>query len=126
MTAADLYNGNHIRYTKGTDETHNFIRIDNVDGESCEPKPEKCHCKTMLEKLLKENPQVNRLDGHFASEPFMAGCKCYLGTAADAGFKVVAHRKIKGKFTFDKKNYDRVCQYFEHKKLFGNAKILKE
>ena len=80
-----------------------------------------------MEKLLKENPQVDRIEGHFASEPFMAGCKCYLGTAADAGFKVVERRKmINGKFKFNKKNYAKVCKDFEKKKLYGNVRILKE
>ena len=54
----------------------------------------------MLEKLLKENSHANRIDGNFAVEPFMAGCKCYLGTAADAGFKVMESRKIRGKVKF--------------------------
>ena len=79
-----------------------------------------------MEKLLKENPQSDRIDGHFAADPFMAGCKCFLGPAADAGFNAVESRMIKGKIQkFNKQSVVKVCENFQKKKIFGNAKILK-
>jgi len=125
---ADFCDGNHIQYTKGRDATHHFLRLDNVDAESCEPKPEKCHCITMLAQVLGNNPEATRIDGHFAAEPFMAGCQCFLGTAAIAGFKFLKVGRAKGRIEFNKENYVTTCTAIEKRNLSGdkmNAKIFK-
>lgn len=55
----------------------------------CEPKQEVCRCKSLLGAALKANPSVKAIRGNFDAVPAIAGCKCYLGEAAKAGFKYV-------------------------------------
>jgi len=128
LDGADFCDGNHIQYTKGRDATHHFLRLDNVDAESCEPKPEGCHCITMLAQVLANNREATRIDGHFAAKPFMAGCQCFLGTAAIAGFQFLKLGRANGRIQFTKENFVRTCEALEKRNLSGemsNAKIFK-
>ena len=129
LDEADFCDGNHIQYTTGRDSTHHFLSLDNVEGEKCKPKPELCHCKTLLEKVLErvleENPETNRIDGHFAARPFMAGCRCYLGVAAKVGFKFV-ESVTTGRIDFNEDNYVEVCKRLKKDNFWGVAEILKE
>ena len=121
LKGADFCDGNHIQYTKGNDGTHDFLRIDNVDGESCKPKPKSCHCKTMLAQVLEQNTEAKWIEGHFAAEDFMKGCKCYLGTAADAEFRFVKIGKATRRIPFTKNNYDKTCKVL--KKIAQRAQV---
>ena len=99
-------------------------------GEYCKPKPEACHCKTMLDKLLALNPNIDRIEGRFLPDHFMKGCRCYLGSAARAGFKFVElggmKEQCQGKIEFDEYNYVETCEEYEKKKCQGeNGKITK-
>ena len=132
LDKAQYCDGNHILYTTGRDRTHRFIQLDLVDGESCKPKPEACHCKTLLEKVLKkvleDNPETNRIDGHFAAIPFMAGCRCYLGVSAKQGFNYMESVPT-GRIDFTKDNYGEVCERLEKDNNFSKeieAHIHKE
>ena len=77
--------GNHIQYAIN----ENTFDLQNVYAEYCKPKPKECHCKTMLHHLLSQNPNIVRIEGIFSANPFIAGCRCYLGAAAKNGFKYV-------------------------------------
>ena len=99
-------------------------------GEYCKPKPEACHCKTMLDKLLALNPNIDRIEGRFLPDHFMKGCRCYLGSAARAGFKFVElggmKEQCQGKIEFDEHDYVETCEEFEKKKCAGEkGKITK-
>ena len=126
--------GNHIEYTIGRDTTHHFIRLDNVDGESCKPKPESCRCKKLLERVLEEvleeKPETNRIDGSFGANPFMAGCRCYLGVSAKKGFNYMESVPT-GRIDFTEDNYVEVCERLKKDHFSGEpreieAKIFKE
>ena len=110
-----------------------------VSTTFCQPKPEQCRCSTLLEYLLREKPEINRIDGYFAADPPIIGCKCYLGAAAKQGFKFV---KLKGrsqnlkkkctgihKLTVKgrgrKKGYRNLCKYLNDKQCFGPGEITK-
>jgi len=120
-------NGNHILYEVTKDGNHDVLTLWNVIGDRCEPKPEKCHCKTMLQKVLESNPQVDRIDGYMKADPFIAGCRCYLGVAARAGFKFVedCDPKSKGRIEFTIDEYGKTCEAMQKFKCRTMAKIYK-
>ena len=107
--------GNHILYEITKDGNHHVVTVWNVVGDRCEPKPEKCHCKTLLQKLLELNPQVDRIDGYMKADPFIAGCKCYLGVAARAGFRFVedVEDASAGRMEFTTNDYGQICETLE-------------
>ena len=81
---------------KGTDEKGNYVaytriahtlELDEVWGKYCKPKLEACSCTSLLSRVLHENKDVDKITGYFDAHPMIAGCKCYLGSAAEAGFK---------------------------------------
>ena len=78
----------------------------------------------MLDKVLKLNPEVDRIDGHFIANPFMAGCRCYLRAAAKVGFKYVQTR-LGCEAEFTSENYVDVCNDLLKKKCAGSAKLFK-
>ena len=120
-------NGNHILYDVTKDRNHHVLKLWNVIGDRCEPKPEKCHCKTMLQKVLELNPQVDRIDGYMKADPFIAGCKCYLGVAARAGFRFVedCDPKSEGRIEFTPDDYGKICEDLQKDKCRKMAKIYK-
>ena len=73
----------------------------------------------MLKRLLKRHPEVNRIDGYFNANPFMAGCRCYLGQAADAGFKFIEDVAVGPtlRIPFTKESYVDVCEKLEKSNL---------
>ena len=81
----------------------------------------------MLQKVLELNPQVDRIDGYMKADPFIAGCKCYLGVAARAGFRFVedCDPKSEGRIEFTKNDYGKICEDLENCKRKGMAKIYK-
>ena len=84
------------------------------NAKLCEPKPKKCHCKTMLAEVLKKNPKVNRIEGSFTANPFIAGCRCYLGQAAKKGFRFVEIGADSSRnFKFTEKTYVKICELIE-------------
>ena len=124
------HEGNHIMYLLTKVENIDVLHLGEVLAEYCKPKPEACHCKTMLDKLLALNPNIDRIEGRFLPDHFMKGCRCYLGSAARAGFKFVElggmKEQCKGKIEFDEHNYVETCEEYEKKKCQGeNGKITK-
>ena len=78
--------GNYMQYHI----TGTSMSIESVCMENCgEPRPKKCHCNKMLDKLLARHTFVNEIVGIFSAEKHMAGCRCYLGAAARANFNFV-------------------------------------
>ena len=117
--------GNHIKYHVGIDIPKNSLFLDYVEGNACKPKPEKCHCRTMLDRVLELNPDIERIDGHFCAKPFMKGCRCYLGAAAQVGFNSIDSEKKGCDAEFTSSNYVEVCKKLEKKKCSGAAVLLK-
>ena len=67
---------------------------------------------------------VNKITGTFAASPWQAGCKCYLGAAARAGFKYVklASRKeiCQNKREFNTEDYGTICALYGEQKCDDN------
>ena len=83
----------------------------------------------MLEKVLELNPQTDRIDGYMKAKPFIAGCKCYLGAAARAGFRFVedCDDASAGRIEFTKNDYGQICESLEKAgKCEGKTKIYKK
>ena len=120
-------NGNHILYDITKDKNHHVLTLWNVVGDRCKPKPEKCHCKTLLQELLELNPNVNRIDGYMKANPWLFGCRCYLGEAARAGFKFIedCDDASKERLEFTTDNYRQICEELQKIKVRGNVKIYK-
>ena len=121
----DKRKGNHIEYAVNKDRNENVLEIGMVVGDLCRPKPEQCHCKTLLQRLLELNPQVDRIDIRIDANPFMAGCKCYLGVAARAGFKFVEDCEPAGRIEFTTNDYEKICETLPKSKCKGLTKIYK-
>ena len=85
----DRKKGNFIDYILPWQNSMNIIKIDLVDAEYCDPKPDNCHCKTLLDSLLRQFQQLRIIELLFIASPFQSACKCYLGTAARLGFDTV-------------------------------------
>ena len=79
----------------------------------------------MLDRVLELNPEVDRIDGNFCARPFMKGCRCYLGAAAQVGFKSIQSEVKECEYEFTSENYIKVCKKLKKKKCFGEAKIVK-
>ena len=121
----DKRKGNHIEYAVNKERNENVLEIGMVVGDLCRPKPEQCHCKTLLQRVLELNPEVDRIDIRIDADPFMAGCKCYLGVAARAGFKFVQDCEPAGRIEFTTNDYGKVCETLQKFKCEGMAKIYK-
>ena len=106
--------GNFIAYGLQNGDSHLYIK--NVNAEYCKPKPEACHCNRMLDNILAKYSELDEIEGFFMANPFMAGCKCYLGAAARAGFKYVqfesTKKKCNKKNKINIKNYGKVCKKY--------------
>ena len=121
--------GNFIFYNIRNDGSHVRLEIEEVAANCCEPKPEQCHCNTLLRRVLQENLNVDRIDGQFAADPYMAGCRCYLGVAADFEFKWIeaCDKVTPERMEFTTTNYVQVCEKLKKQKCMGkNARLYKE
>ena len=107
------------------DGNSHVLKIETLIANLCEPKPEKCHCKTLLEKVLELNPQTDRIDGYMKANPWLFGCRCYLGEAARAGFKFIEDCENGERLEFTKNNYGKICEDLQKIKCRGNVKIYK-
>ena len=90
----------------------------------------------MLDKLLKEHENVDRIDGAFFGNSFIQTCRCFLGSAAWFGFQFVEFSAVgcSGKKEFSRIDYVSICEAMEKKrldceksgiKLLGIAKVTK-
>ena len=110
------YDGNFIRYQLLDGEK--TLKLVNINAEYCVPKPPGCHCNTMLSNLLPKLQKIDKIVGYFSANPFLAGCKCYLGSAAKANFKFLQMTKVlpnapkecSRKISFDAKDYGKICE----------------
>ena len=121
--------GNYIVYDINTPGGMLRLDLQEVAANCCEPKPEQCHCNTMLRRVLQENLNIDRIDGYFVANPFMAGCRCYLGVAADFEFKWVddCDDVDSKRMEFTRTNYVQVCEKLKKQKCMGkNARFYKE
>jgi len=121
--------GNRILYNIRNDGNYHLrLELEEVAGVCCEPKPEQCHCNALLRRILEENPNIERIDGQFMADPFMAGCRCYLGVAADFEFKWVedCDEVNSERMEFTRTNYVQVCEKLKKRKCKGkNARLYK-
>ena len=106
--------GNYIEFELEDDKKTMVLK--DVDATICKPKPLGCHCSTLLGNLLPKYPEIMKIQGYFAANPFEAGCKCYLGQASKLDFRYVQiffekkECKPSGKIPFDEKDYGKVCE----------------
>ena len=109
--------GNYVAYTIQTYD--HALRLDAVWAKYCKPKPDACSCTSLLSRVLQENPDVNKIKGSFDAKPMIAGCKCYLGSAARAGFKYVRLESEKEKCNeqkiFNLETYRQICAWYDKK-----------
>ena len=120
--------GNYIIYDIENDGSHHRLEIQEVVADCCEPKPRQCHCNTLLRRVLQEDLKVDRIDGYFTADPFMAACRCYLGVAAEFGFKWIDDCKdVNSKrIEFTLFNYVQVCEKLEKQKcMHKDARLYK-
>ena len=112
--------GNFIKFRKFKNNDMEIIDLELVKTTYCKPRPPDCSCKTLLGSLLLWYPKINKIDLLFLADPFIVGCKCYLGAAARSGFdNVQAHtiyekcNKIKLLTT---QNYANICKEYKKNK----------
>ena len=121
--------GNRILYNIRNDGNYHLrLELEEVAANCCEPKPEQCHCNTLLRRVLQEDLKVDRIDGYFTADPFMAACRCYLGVAAEFGFKWIDDCKdVNSKrIEFTLFNYVQVCEKLEKQKcMHKDARLYK-
>ena len=115
----DFRKGNYILYEVKTEGNQDILELTSINAEICEPKPKKCHCKTMLDKLLKRYENVDRIDGIFFGNSFIQTCRCFLGSAAYFGFQFVefSAKSCPGKTEFSKTNYRSICDTMEKRRI---------
>ena len=77
--------------------------------------------------VLERHPEVNRIDGYFNANPFMKGCRCYLGQAAKAGFRFIEDDDIEStkSIEFTKENYVEVCETLQKPFVKDMLKFIK-
>ena len=85
----DVCSGNYVIYEVNNKGNQNVLELKSINAEKCKPKLKLCHCKTMLEKLLKRYDNVDQVNGYFMGDSFIKACKCFLGSAARFGFRFV-------------------------------------
>merc|ERR1711951_162100 len=101
--------GNYVQAV--FDKSKNNLKVIVVAAYICDPKPDGCNCKTLLGKVVESHKTASKMSLLFAAPPAMAGCKCYLGTAARNGFKSVEVKKCEEKaIDFDENNYAKKCE----------------
>jgi len=115
----DFRKGNYIIYEVRNEGNQEILELNSINAEICKPKPKKCHCKTMLDKLLNRYKNVDRIDGIFFGNSFIQTCKCFLGSAAYFGFHFIefSARSCTGKNEFSKTNYGSICDTMEMRRL---------
>ena len=110
-------NGNYIIAKK----MKNRVNIDHVNTKYCQPKSQYngCSCSKLLDGLLlnEEFHEVSLIHLLLSTskEDYIAACKCYLGSAARAGFdsveiKYASPEKCNGKKTISTGSYAAVCE----------------
>jgi len=86
-----------------------ILDINYVEAYKCDPKPDDCNCKSLLTGVVQNFPRASKISLIFTATPAIAGCKCYLGTAARNGFKKVDVENCDTIIDFDEKNYSKKC-----------------
>ena len=121
--------GNFIWFTKTQSGRWNTLEILDVDTTYCKPQPEQCRCKSLLESLLALEPTINRITGSFLAEPYIKGCKCYLGAAVRKGFKFLKIENISrdcdGIRELTVGNYENKCIELLGFSCYGGAEITR-
>ena len=95
--------------------------LDAVSTKFCDPRPPGCSCKEMLNSVLTDHPYVTVIQGYFGAKPYIAGCRCYLGSAARHGFNNVIideddvrangnNEQCIRRQTFDENTYVEICE----------------
>jgi len=87
-----------------------ILDINYVEAYKCDPKPDDCNCKSLLTGVVQKFPRASKISLIFTATPAIAGCKCYLGTAARNGFKKVDVENCDAIIDFDEKNYSKKCE----------------
>ena len=109
--------GNHIRYFVSGPPNALIMDVQSVHANYCQGKPEGCRCKNLLGNVLDRYPTLRQLRGQLSAHPFMAGCRCYLGSAARRGFTAVSFNSPRPECTavreFNVNNYQSNCKEFD-------------
>ena len=79
--------------------------------------------------MLQQNRDIDKITGYFDAHPMIAGCKCYLGSAAGAGFKYIQLQSKKEicneKKLFNVQTYGEICEWYQkHKCADKKGKML--
>jgi len=100
--------GNYVKAV--FEQAKKILVINFVQGDECDPKPADCNCKSLLTGVVRKFTTASKISLIFGATPAIAGCKCYLGTAARNGFKKVDVENCDAIIDFDEKNYSKKCE----------------
>ena len=126
--------GNNVEFQ--VDE--NTLTIFGTKFDYCDPSLSACDCNNLLGQVLSpmNTQDVNRIVGRRPSviapnvQPDEAGCRCYLATASDAGFRFVKMEQtpdkqkcneIKTIFEGNSPMYIGVCAQYAKDKCFNEG-----
>ena len=118
--------GNYIRASITRAGAELFLG--DVWAEYCKPKLPKCRCKSLLGTILEDYPKLDTIRGYFAAYPKVAGCRCYMGAAARAGFKYVTMKSGRDvcddKQTVNANSYVELCNYYKKHKCGSSERVV--
>ena len=119
--------GNYVAYR--AHKNLRMIKLDLVSTNYCQrPKVSQnrfaCSCTELLTMVLNAYPEVNQVEGIFVAKPWEAGCKCYLNSAARAGYRYVdlqsPNPDCKGPKPLTVENYSELCLWYRDNKCVEN------
>ena len=119
--------GNYVAYR--VNKNFRMIFLDLVSTNYCQrpTAPQNrfaCSCTALLTMVLNAYPEVNQVEGIFVAKPWEAGCKCYLNSAARAGYRYVDLRSpnpdCKGPRPLTVDNYSELCLWYRDNKCVDN------
>jgi len=103
----EVTSGNYVKAIYEQDKKN--LKIEFVLALKCDPKPDNCNCKSLLNGMIEKFPTASKITLDFEATPAIKGCRCYLGTAARNGFKRVEIENCNAIITFDLNNYSDKC-----------------
>ena len=72
-TLVDMASGNYVK--AGFDRSEKILDIKFVKGNKCDPKPDDCNCKSLLDRVVKKFPTASKITLAFVATPAIAGCR---------------------------------------------------
>jgi len=108
--------GNYVEAAVMNSTTKDSLTIQVVMANTCirNSSESECSCKSLLDRVIRSFRTTAKtiLIQDFIAEPAMAGCRCYLGTAAKYGYRSVDIKYCATDpiYKFDQKNYVDKCE----------------